>query len=220
MPAKKNTNKRSESRYTSVPSKPTAEKAKETAAKLVEVKPAIAQKISTTAAKHPVESAAVPLIAALRDSDADIARDAATSLGALADAAAVEPLIQVLNNTDGYYHAVVRAAAAASLGRLRDARAVEPLLAAINDSLAEPSAEAIRALAAIGDSRAVAPLIEVVRNSSGFFLPIARRAAVAALSRFASDQRAAEELLAVSTNSWEDAVIRQAAVDAIGSAAK
>jgi HEAT repeat protein len=156
----------------------------------------------------------------LRHSDADAARDAATSLGALGDANAVEPLIQVLSNRDGYYHAVVRAAAAVSLGQLGDGRAVEPLINAIQDSLAEPSAEAIRALGAIGDSRAVNPLIDVIRNPNGFFSPTARRAAVGALSRLQFDERAAAELLTVSTNPWEDPVIRQAAIDIIGSSAK
>jgi HEAT repeat protein len=94
------------------------------------------------------------------------------------------------------------------------------LLIATRDSLAEPSAEAIRALAAIGDPRAIPQLIEVIRNSSGFFLPIARRAAVVALARFQADENAKAELLAVSANSWEDSVIRQAAIDAISQSTK
>ena len=231
MPAKKNSSKRSESRYTSTPAKATTPKAKEVpakeiAAKNVEPKSPSAPVASASSApaetriETPAKSASAELITALRNSDADIARDAATSLGSLGDSAAVQPLIQVLDNSDGYYHAVVRAAAAASLGRLGDRRAVEPLLNAINDSLAEPSAEAIRALAAIGDPRAVEPLIDVIRNPSGFFLPIARRAAVTALGRFQSDERAAAELLAVSTNPWEDPVIRQAAADSSGPSAK
>src|SRR5271170_787089 len=193
MPAKKDSSKRSASRYTSAPSKADASKAKEIPAKAVEPKlpPAGAAGGLSAAAETRVQSpatssAAAALIASLRHTDADVARDAATSLGALGDSTAVEPLIQVLNNFDGYYHAVVRAAAAASLGKLGDRRAVEPLLDAINDSLAEPSAEAIRALAAIGDSRAVGPLVDAVRNPTGFFSPIARRAAVVALSNFKS----------------------------------
>jgi HEAT repeat protein len=206
MPGKKNSSKRPETRYTSIPSKSKSAKPKEVVAKPVdEAKPA----------DEPATSPAAPLIAALRHSDADIARDAATALGSLADAAAVEPLIQVIHNAENYYHPVVRAAAASSLGQLRDRRAVEPLIRAVNDSLAEPSAEAIRALAVIGDPRAVSPLIDVIRNPAGFFLPIARRAAVTALAGFPTDQRAAAELLRVSTDPWEDPVIRQSAADAI-----
>jgi HEAT repeat protein len=217
MPAKKNSSKRSENRYTLAPSKADASKAKETPAKETPAKEISAKAAETRIESPKTSSAAAALIAALRNSDADVARDAAISLGALGDSAGVEPLIQVLNNVDGYYHAVVRAAAAASLGKLGDRRAVGPLIDAINDSLAEPSAEAIRSLAAMGDSRAVAPLVDVIRNPNGFFLPIARRAAVVALSRFQSDQKAAGELLAVSTNPWENPVIRQAAIDAVGS---
>jgi HEAT repeat protein len=230
MPRKKNSSKRTETRYTSMPSKADASKVKKIAAKSVETKSvepklsAVAETVSSSPAKARVESpatsAATALIAALRHSDADIARDAATSLGALGELAAVEPLIQVLSNADGYYHAVVRSAAAASLGRLGDARSVDALLDATRDSLAEPSAEAIRALAAIGDARAINQLIDVVRNPSGFFLGTARRAAVVALAHFRTDERAAAELQAVSTNSWEDAVIRQAAIDALGRSAK
>ena len=64
-------------------------------------------------------AAAPPLIVALRDADADVAREAAASLGSFGSVA-VEPLIAVLHNRDGYYHSVVRAAASHSLARLRD----------------------------------------------------------------------------------------------------
>src|SRR5271154_2000926 len=77
------------------------------------------------------------LIAALSDADADVARNAATSLGAVGGAAAVEPLIAALRNTNGYFHSVVRAAASASLGKLRDPRAFEPLVNAISDTSVE-----------------------------------------------------------------------------------
>lgn len=153
------------------------------------------------------------LVAKLRGGDADTARDAAIALGALGNRSAVEPLIEAVSDSTRYYHGVVRAGAAASLGRLGDARAVDALLGAVRDSLAEPSAEAIRALAAIGDCRAVGTLIEVVRNPNGFFLPVARRAAVVALAQF-KDAKAAAELTAVVDDPNEDADVRQAAIDA------
>jgi len=208
MPRKKNSSqsstKRSTSRFTSAPSKSGSSKPAEIPVVRVEVK----QPAAAATTPSPIPAPAAALIASLRNSDADSARDAATSLGALGNSAAVQPLIDVLQNLDGYYHPVVRAAAAGSLGRLGDPRAVEALLVAMRDTYAEPSAEAIRALAALGDPRAVAPLIEVVRNSTGFFLPTARLAAVVALSNFRDDQRAAAELQAVSANTWEDPVIR------------
>src|SRR6202034_1371759 len=75
------------------------------------------------------------LIQALRDPNADVARDAAVELGTTKDRSAVEPLIEVISNTDDYYHNVVRAAAAESLGRLGDVRAVEPLLVLSRDTM-------------------------------------------------------------------------------------
>jgi len=229
MPRK--TQKKSiETRYTSQPvaAKPALAKSIESkpvplpAKAIVEAPTKLGASIPATAAsKIPVQAqpspAAAKLIAELQHSDADTARDAATSLAALGESTAVQPLIDVLKNTDDYYHPVVRAAAAAGLGRLGDSRAVDALLSTINDSLAEPSAEAIRALAAIGDPRAVGALVEVIRNSNGFFLPIARRAAVLALSKFGADAQAAAELLIVSTNPWEDPIIRQDATDALRS---
>jgi HEAT repeat protein len=160
--------------------------------------------------------AAVPaLIAALRDADADVAREAAASLGLLGNAAAVEPLIAVLNNSGGYFHSVVRAAATHSLGQLRDQSAIVPLLNAIRDPIAEASAEAIRALATFSDPRILPAFLEVVRNEHGFFLATTRHAAILGLARIDGGQ-GASELRFVTANQLEDAAIRAAALEAIG----
>jgi HEAT repeat protein len=161
------------------------------------------------------DAAALPaLIVALHDTDADVAREAAASLGLLRNPAAVEPLIAVLANHDGYFHAVVRAAATQSLGQLRDPRAVAPLLAAIKDPVAEASAEAIRALAALSDPRSLPALLEVVRNEHGYFLATARHAAILGLAHLGGTQ-ADCELKFVGNNQWEDASIRAAAIEAV-----
>jgi HEAT repeat protein len=157
--------------------------------------------------------ATAALIAALSDSDADVAREAAQSLGLLGNSAAVEPLIAVLNNCDGYFHVVARIAACHSLGQLRDLRAVEPLLNAIRDTSAEVSAEAIGALASVPDPRGLPALLEVVRNQHGFFLAATRHAAILGLARFGGEQ-AICELRFVASNQWEDAVVRAAAIEA------
>ena len=80
--------------------------------------------------------------------------------------------------------------------------------------MAEASAEAVRALALLNDQRAVGPLIDIVQNNYGFFLPIVRRAAVIALAKLGGPAAEAE-LKAVSSNTNEDPVIRQAATTAI-----
>jgi len=160
------------------------------------------------------DAAAAPaLIAALRDADADVAREAATSLGLLGSATAVEPLIAVVNNVDGYFHSVVRIAATHSLSQLRDLRAVVPLLDAIRDPVAEASAEAIRAVASLPDPRNLPALLEVVRNEQGFFLATTRRAAILGLAQIGGEQ-AVCELRFVAGNQWEDAVVRAAAIEA------
>ena len=196
---RKTTTKTTDKRHTAVP------KTQIPAAKAAtpEVKP---QTQPTEAVRHAQVEA---LIAQLRQGDADIARDAATALGALGHAEAVEPLIQVIENRDGFFHPV-----AASLGTLKDARAVNVLLSAVTDTHAEPSAEAIRALAIIGDPSATQPLMEVVRNPNGYFLPIARRAAVLALGSFRSAE-VTSLLQTISQDQSEDAAIRDAAAHAL-----
>lgn len=180
-------------------------------------KPADVKSPQTPAANQPsIDTAAVAAyVGALRDSNADLARDAALALGTTGNSSAVEPLIAALNNPDGYYHSVVRAAAAASLARIGDSRALEPLISTVRDCIAEPSVEAIRALGILGNSRAIPTLLEVVRNADGFFLPVARRAAITSLANFRGEPSVAAELTAVSANSAEDSVIRQSAADAL-----
>ncbi|MDB5297693.1 MAG: hypothetical protein JWO31_3676 [Phycisphaerales bacterium] len=153
------------------------------------------------------------LIADLNNPSADVAREAAAALGGAGDWSAVRPLAAAVENADGYYHSVVRAAAAASLGQLGDAWAVPALLNAVYDEMAEASAEAVRALAAIGDPSAVRPLAAVVRNVDGYFLPVVRRAAVLALAKLGGDE-AADVLRAVANDPHESPAVRQAATDA------
>lgn len=149
----------------------------------------------------------------LRNGDADIAREAAVSLGGFRHELAVDALVEVLSSTDGYYHSVVRSAAAASLGQIGDRRALSALLSTVRDSMAEASAQAVRALADLGDERAVEALVNVVRNIDGFYLPVVRLAAVHALAKFGTEA-AREQLQFVAHDDHEDAVIRHAAASA------
>jgi HEAT repeat protein len=178
MAAKKLTRKtdRKSARYSATPvaKKPDAAKAEAVAV--------VAKAAPAPVASGPSE-AVTKLVEALRSSCADTSRDAAVALGKVGGASAVAALIEVVENRDGYFHSVVRAAACASLGQLRDRAATPALLAAVSDPIAEPSAEAVRALALIGDERALATLTEVARNDGGFFLPFVQTAAVAALKQ-------------------------------------
>jgi HEAT repeat protein len=216
----------SQKKYTTAAPKAAAKPAPKPVVKAVEPAPTPAASVPIVAAEQATPQTASSttdveptvsvqsLIQSLRDPSADVARDAAIELGRSNDLSAVLPLIEVISNNDGFYHNVVRAAAAEALGLLGDSRAVEPLLVLSRDTMAEASAEAVRALALLNDQRAVAPLIDIVRNSYGFFLPIVRRAAVIALAKLGGPA-AMGELQAVSRNTFEDPVIRQAATRAI-----
>jgi HEAT repeat protein len=189
-----------------------ASEAKVSEKKVAETKPASAAPAVSASASLPA------LIAALRDADADVAREAATSLGQLGDRNAVEPLMHVLTDSTGYFHCVVRAAAAVALGQLKDTRATLVLISTVNDSIAETSAEAIRALAMLGDRRAIPVLLDVVRDRNGFFVPSVRRAAVLSLASFGGAEALAE-LRMVAANESEDTVIRAEAAKAVNAAA-
>jgi HEAT repeat protein len=172
---------------------------------------------TTTVAQAPaVKQEIAPLLTALNDVDADAAREAATALGNLGDTAAVEPLVAILNDNNGYFHSVVRSAAAESLGKLKDRRAIEALLSAVNDPIADTSSEAIRALVTLADPRAIAALVTVVRNDYGFYANSVRRAAVLGLAKLGGDTAQAE-LRLVAANDYEDSVIQSEAAEAIKS---
>jgi HEAT repeat protein len=169
---------------------------------------------------------------------------AAVSLGRMADAAAVLPLIAALNDSD----ADVAREAAASLGLLRNEAAVEPLINVVNNFDGYfHSVVRIAATSSLGqlrDQRAVVPLLNAIRD------PIAEASAEAIRSLanlpdprglpallevvrnehnffLATTRRAAIlslaqiggtqadcELRFVAANEWEDAVVRAAAIEA------
>lgn len=210
--ARKNSKNTTSKRHTAIPAK--ADQSATPPKKAAEaVTPAPVISAAAPKASKSIDRAAVAAnIAALRGNDADVARDAAVALGGLGDASAVEPLIEVLADANGYFHSVVRAAAASSLAQLNDPRAFEPLANAVRDNMAEASAEAVRALATMGDARAVGVLIDIVRNPSGYFLSTVRLAAVAGLKQLGGE-RASAELLKVASDGYEDPVIREAATN-------
>jgi HEAT repeat protein len=153
------------------------------------------------------------MLGELRNLDADVAREAATALGQTGNPAAVLPLIDVLRNTNGYFHSVVRSAAAAGLGQLKDARAFDVLIEAVNDPITDPSTEAIHALAALGDRKAVSKLIEVTTNANGFYAGSVRHAAVAALVKLGGEA-ATIELHRVAGDTEEENALRELAAGA------
>ncbi len=179
------------------------------------------------------------LIAALQDPDAEVRRWAALGLGDLGDAAAVDPLLEVLaNDSDGevrrwaawalgeiqdesavggLIHAVTdddhheaRRWAAWALGEIQDEGAVRALGEALGDDSHEVRRWAAWALGEIADSRAVEPLSRAVANDDHHEV---RRWAAWALGEIA-DPRAAEALIAAMED--ESAEVRRWAIWALG----
>jgi len=100
------------------------------------------------------------LIAALKDWDSEVRRNAAISLGQIGDTRAVEPLIAALKDGDWG----VRRNAATSLGQIGDTRAVEPLIAALKDRNLYVRLHAATSLGQIGDTKALPALNEMLRS--------------------------------------------------------
>ena len=158
------------------------------------------------------------LIAALKDSDSDVRKQAKYVLGDLGDARALEPLIALLKeNSDEYVLAgIVRA-----LGNFGDARAIMPLIA-----LRMPQGTGRQygyvyegdyltncidtALVKIGIS-AVEPLISFLKDENSHSSE--RQAAAKALAKI-GDQRAVEPLILVINDTDEN--VRYVAAEALG----
>jgi HEAT repeat protein/beta-lactamase regulating signal transducer with metallopeptidase domain len=100
------------------------------------------------------------LVAALRDSDVEVRRTAANSLGQIEDKRAVPALIAALRDSDGE----VRQQAAWALGQLEDRRATEPLIAALKDSSIELRRKAAWALGQLEDPAAAPGLAAALRD--------------------------------------------------------
>ncbi|GAG30218.1 unnamed protein product, partial [marine sediment metagenome] len=88
--------------------------------------------------------------------------DAASSLGKIGDARAVEPLIQSLNDSNERF----RGQAAVALGELKDNRAVEPLIKALKDKDKSVRKAAAQSLGFIGDKRATDILVQIAKKDN------------------------------------------------------
>ncbi|MDB4986161.1 MAG: hypothetical protein JWN04_1339, partial [Myxococcaceae bacterium] len=134
-------------------------------------------------ANHRDDSALDALMAALRDRSVEVAVAAATSLSMSGSARARRALLAVLENSEGYYHALTRAAAVHGLGGVQLREDPMPLQRALRDLEAEVSIAAISALSSTWDRASASALLGVVENADGFYLPITRLAAARGLER-------------------------------------
>ncbi|MBE3090658.1 MAG: HEAT repeat domain-containing protein, partial [Actinobacteria bacterium] len=100
-----------------------------------------------------------PLIAALKDKNDYVRREAAIALGKIGDKRAVKPLMDAFKYEDWHVHP----AAAEALGKI-GAPAVKPLTAALKDKNDYVRGEAAKALGKIEDNRVVEPLLAALKD--------------------------------------------------------
>jgi HEAT repeat protein len=112
------------------------------------------------------------LIAALKDGGWEVRKGAASSLGKIRDARAVEPLISLLKDRESYG---IREGAAKALGEIGDCAAIQPLIAAVRDKDSHIRKPAGEALAKIGLA-SVEPLVAMLDDGDSEVCSIAREA--------------------------------------------
>jgi hypothetical protein len=134
-------------------------------------------------ANHREEQAVEALIGSLRDRSVEVAVAAATALSVSGGGRARRALLAVLENAEGFYHALTRAAAVHGLGGGLTRDDQMPLQRALRDRDAEVSIAAISALSSSYALDSTVALLGVVENTDGFFLPITRLAAARGLER-------------------------------------
>ena len=128
-----------------------------------------------------VAKTAAELIESLRDGSAEVAVSAAEALRGHPGEATVAALVRAVDNEDGFFSPMTRAAAIRTLGALLPPGQGGPVAAAVGAMDAEVSLAAIAALVERDDPRSADALLEVLENPRGFFLPLTRRAAARGL---------------------------------------
>lgn len=134
-------------------------------------------------AHHDGEGVLEALLHGLRDTSVEVAVAAVDALGNHAVEPATQGLLLVLQNQDGYFSPVTRVAAISGLAQRLSADQLEPLCAAIRDIDAEVSIAAAAVLTERAPHLASTQLLLVLRDTSGFYLPIVRLAIANALER-------------------------------------
>lgn len=160
--------------------------------------------------------ATLALVAALRDPAAEIAASAAEALREHPAELAVPALREVLENRDGYFSSPARAAAVRSLGTLLPCGDDALLTAAVRDGDADVSLAAIGAFVERDEEASAGALLNLLEDTSGFYLPVTRRAAARGLSNVhCADERRVGALLGIEP----DPAVREA-LASVGAAAR
>jgi len=156
------------------------------------------EELAPPAALSPGQLANVLL--ALRDPAAEVAVDAARTLRA-GGGGSMAPLLEVVENLEGFFHPVVRAAALETLAHLLPGGSGSVLADAAADPDLAVSLAAIGGLVARRDPLASDVLLSIVENLSGFYLPEARLAAARGLEALGvSDSQILNQLSSTEAN--------------------
>lgn len=123
------------------------------------------------------------LLRALRDPSAEVAVAAIDALTLEPDPRAERALRDVITNPEGFFSPVTRVAALGALAERLPRNAFSPIFDAVKDVDAELSIAAIALVAKHRPEEALGHLLPILRDDSGFFLPVVRLAAVNALER-------------------------------------
>jgi hypothetical protein len=123
------------------------------------------------------------LVQGLRDPSVEVAVAVVDALSSHHERASTQALLDVLENLDGYFSPVTRVAAMAGLARRLSVGELAPVLKAVRDRDAEVSIAAIAVVAECAPSLATEHVMPILRDGSGYFLPLVRLAAANALER-------------------------------------
>jgi HEAT repeat protein len=175
----------------------------------VDVRAAAAESLDTS--NLGARRALPALVKALGDTSPDVRRAVLGTLGSIGDSTVFAPVAALLDGSD----TDLKPAAADALGGLQDKRGVDPLLKALADSDSDERlrAAAASALGALEDPRGLAPLQAALKSDP---IPRVRAAAAKGLGRAAWGEPAVGPLKAAACGGDHDAVVRTAAITALG----
>jgi HEAT repeat protein len=134
-------------------------------------------------AHHPGDEVVQVLVRAVRDPSIEVAVAAIDALISHADERASQVFLCVLQNQAGYFSPVTRVAAVSALAQRLTPEHFAPLFAAVRDIDAEVSIAAAAVISERMPRAQSAQLLHVLRDTSGFYLPIVRLAVANALER-------------------------------------
>jgi HEAT repeat protein len=167
-----------------------------------------ARALGTRASSESLEA----LLAAIRDPSAEVAVAVVDALTLQRDGRALQALREVLGNPDGYFSPITRVAALSGLAERLLPSEWRPIVSALRDVDAELSIAAIALIAERLPHDAKEHLLPLVRDESGFFLPVVRIAAASALERTgALTPDLATELLSSERDGDVSAILARAA---------